>query len=87
VLVYDLGAERAQVSARVADANGVPVAGGELSITAWRRGEGQGPGRLEGSFAATGLPPGEYQIRVAVTDPDSGATSLSSPARFLVGGG
>jgi VWFA-related protein len=87
VLVYDLATEQAQVSARVADAQGAPVAGGELRITAWRRGEDEGPGRLEGSFTAIGLAPGEYQLRVAVTDPTSGATSLSSPARFLVGGG
>jgi len=83
VLVSDLAAEQAQVRAKVLDAAGREVAGGKLRIAAWRRGAAGALGRLEGSFATAGLPPGEYVLRVTVTDPRSGVAQ-SSTAAFAV---
>jgi VWFA-related protein len=85
LLIYNLGAEQAQVRATVLGAAGQAVAGGKLSISAWRRGEGGAPGEMQGSFATAGLPPGEYLLRVTVTDPASGAAHTSS-APFVVAG-
>ncbi len=83
VLVSNLAAEQAQVRAKVLDAAGREVAGGKLRIAAWRRGAAGALGRMEGSFATAGLPPGEYVLRVTVTDPASGAAQ-SSTAAFVV---
>ncbi len=86
LLVYNLGGEQAQVRATVLDAQGRPVAGGKLSISGWQRGEDGTPGRMRGSFTAAGLAPGEYLLRVTVSDPASGAAH-SSAAPFVVGAG
>jgi VWFA-related protein len=85
LLVYNLGGEQAQVRATVLDAGGHPVAGGKLSIRAFRRGTGGEPGELEGSFSTAGLAPGDYLLRVTVTDPSNG-TAHSSSTPFAVGG-
>lgn len=84
LLVYNLAAEQAQVRSTVLDATGRPVAGGKLSISAWRRGDGGAPGQMQGSFTSAGLAPGEYLLRVTITDPESGAAHTSS-APFMVG--
>ncbi len=86
LLVYNLTAEQSEVRAAVLDAGGHAVPGGKLSISGWQRGEGGAPGQMRGSFATGGLPPGEYLLRVTVTDPASGAAH-SSAAPFVVAGG
>ncbi len=84
LVVYNLGAEVAQVRASVLDAAGRPVTGGKLTVRAFHRGEGTAPGTMEGSFSTAGLAPGEYRLRVTVVNPAGGASHTSSTP-FVVG--
>jgi hypothetical protein len=86
LLAYNLGSgdvvARAEVL-RAADRQ--PAAGGAFRLLDRQRGEGGAPDRLLGVFTSAGLPPGEYLLRVTVTDRASGATHSSATA-FAVGG-
>ncbi|MGH9361157.1 MAG: hypothetical protein ACRD2T_04515, partial [Thermoanaerobaculia bacterium] len=85
LLAYNLGGDvvaRAEVL-RAADRQ--PAAGGGFRLVERQRGEGGGPDRLVGVFTAAGLAPGEYLLRVTLTDRATGA-SRSSATPFVVGG-
>jgi hypothetical protein len=86
LVVYNFAGDEAQVRASVVDAAGRAVPGGKLSIRAFRRGADATPGVLDGRFSAAGLSPGEYRLRVTVTDPAGGASQTSSTP-FVVGAG
>jgi len=66
-------------------ADGQPVQGGALQLTERQRGGGRGPDRLVGTFTPAGLAPGEYLLRITVTDGASGAAQSSS-IPFVVSG-
>ena len=84
VMAYNLGNGDIRAEAGVLRADGQPIAGGALELTERQRGGGRGPDRLVGTFTPSGLPPGEYLLRVTVTDGSSGATQSSS-IPFVVG--
>jgi hypothetical protein len=65
--------------------DGKPAPGGGFRLLDRQRGEGGAPDRLVGVLTARGLPPGEYLLRVTVTDRASGATH-SSATPFVVRG-
>lgn len=83
VMAYNLGNGDVRAEAGVLRADGQPVEGGALQLTERQRGGGRGPDRLVGTFTPSGLAPGEYLLRVTVTD-GSGATQSSS-IPFVVG--
>ena len=84
VMAYNLGNGDVRAEAGVLRADGQPIAGGALQVTERQRGGGRGPDRLVGTFTPSGLPPGEYLLRVTVTDGASG-TAQSSSIPFVVG--
>jgi VWFA-related protein len=83
VMAYNLGNGDVRAEAGVLRADGQPVEGGALEVTERQRGGGRAPDRLVGTFTPSGLAPGEYLLRVTVTD-GSGATQSSS-IPFVVG--
>ena len=86
LLAYDLGSGEVVAHAEVLRAaDRQPAAGGGFRLLERQRGEGGAPDRLVGVFTAAGLPPGEYVLRVTVTDRASGA-ARSSAAPFVVEG-
>ena len=84
VMAYNLGNGDVRAEAGVLRADGQPVQGGALEVTERQRGGGRAPDRLVGTFTPSGLPPGEYLLRVTVTDGASGAAQ-SSTIPFVVG--
>ncbi|HEX9670872.1 MAG TPA: VWA domain-containing protein [Thermoanaerobaculia bacterium] len=86
LLAYNLGSGEVVARAEVLRAaDRQPAAGGGFRLLDRQRGEGGAPDRLLGVFTSAGLPPGEYLLRVTVTDRASGATHSSATA-FAVGG-
>ncbi len=85
VMAYNLGAGDVRAEAGVLSADGQPVQGGALQLTERQRGGGRTPDRLVGTFTPAGLAPGEYLLRVTVTDAGGAAQSSSIP--FVIGGG
>ena len=86
LLAYNLGSGDVVARAEVLRAGDrQPAAGGAFRLLDRQRGEGGAPDRLVGVLTARGLPPGEYLLRVTVTDRASGATH-SSASPFVVNG-
>jgi len=86
LLAYNLGGGDVVARAEVLRAGDQkPASGGAFRLLDRQRGEGGAPDRLVGVLTARGLPPGEYLLRVTVTDRASGATH-SSAAPFVVRG-
>jgi VWFA-related protein len=86
LLAYDLGSGEVVARAEVLRAaDRQPAAGGGFRLLERQRGEAGAPDRLVGVFTPAGLPPGEYVLRVTVTDQASGA-ARSSAAPFVVEG-
>ena len=86
LLAYDLGSGEVVAHAEVLRAaDRQPAAGGGFRLLERQRGEGGAPDRLVGVFTPAGLPPGEYVLRVTVTDRASGAARTSA-APFVVEG-
>ncbi|HEX5758041.1 MAG TPA: VWA domain-containing protein [Thermoanaerobaculia bacterium] len=86
LLAYNLGTGEVVASAEVLRAGDrQPATGGGFRLVDRQRGEGGAPDRLVGVFTVAGLPPGEYLLRVTLTDGGSGATH-SSATSFVVGG-
>ncbi|HEX5758043.1 MAG TPA: VWA domain-containing protein [Thermoanaerobaculia bacterium] len=84
VMAYNLGNGDVRAEAGVLRADGQPVQGGALQLTERQRGGGRAPDRLVGTFTPSGLAPGEYLLRVTVTDGASGAAQTST-IPFVVG--
>ncbi|HEX4959244.1 MAG TPA: VWA domain-containing protein [Thermoanaerobaculia bacterium] len=80
---YNLAAGELKAEAKVLSADGKEVAGGDFKLSGH---EGAGPAalRLTASFRPPSLPPGDYQLRVTVTD--GAGKAQTSMARFAVGG-
>jgi hypothetical protein len=79
----------AGLRALVFDENGFPVPGGIavrlLGVTPGGEGpDGAGVGQVALGFKPTGLPPGDYELRL-VTQGEDGSTQSSPPAPFRVG--
>jgi VWFA-related protein len=85
LLAYNLGSAAVARAEVLRATDGRPAAGGGFRLVDRQRGEGGAPDRLVGVLTAHGLPPGEYLLRVTVTDRASGATHSSS-APFVVKG-
>ncbi|HVF60455.1 MAG TPA: VWA domain-containing protein [Thermoanaerobaculia bacterium] len=86
LLAYNLGSGDVVARAEVLRAGDrQPAGGGGFRLLDRQRGEGGAPDRLVGVLTARGLPPGEYLLRVTVTDRASGATH-SSGSPFVVKG-
>ncbi len=85
LLAYNLGSAAVARAEVLRAGDGKPAAGGGFRLLDRQRGEGGAPDRLVGVLTARGLPPGEYLLRVTVTDRASGATH-SSAASFVVKG-
>ncbi|HEX5758042.1 MAG TPA: VWA domain-containing protein [Thermoanaerobaculia bacterium] len=86
LLAYNLGSGEWVARAEVLHAGDRgPAAGGGFRLVERQPGEGGAPDRLVGIFDPAGLTPGEYVLRVTLTDRASGA-SHSSVAAFVVGG-
>ncbi len=84
VMAYNLGSGEVRAEAGVLGADGQPVAGGALQLTGRESGGGRAPDRLVGTFTPSGLRPGEYLLRVTVTD--AGGAAQTSTIPFVVGG-
>ena len=80
---YNLGAGDLKAEARVLAADGKEVPGGDFKLGG-RDGAGGGPVRLVASFRPPALPPGDYRLRVTLTD--GAGKAQTSMARFAVGG-
>ena len=86
LLASDLGSGEVVAQAEVLRAaDRQPAAGGGFRLLERQRGEAGAPDRLVGVFTPAGLPPGEYVLRVTVTDRASGAARTSA-APFVVEG-
>ena len=86
LLAYDLGSGEVVAQAEVLRAGDrQPAVGGGFRLLERQRGAAGAPDRLVGVFTPAGLPPGEYVLRVTVTDQASGA-ARSSAAPFVVEG-
>ncbi|HEX3553367.1 MAG TPA: VWA domain-containing protein [Thermoanaerobaculia bacterium] len=80
---YNLGAGELKAEARVLSADGKEVPGGDFKLGG-RDGAGGGPLRVVASFRPPALPPGDYRLRVTLTD--GAGKAQTSIARFAVGG-
>ncbi|MFL6194550.1 MAG: VWA domain-containing protein [Thermoanaerobaculia bacterium] len=80
---YNLGAGDWKAEARVLGADGKEVPGGALKLGE-KDGSGGGPVRMTATFRPPELPPGDYTLRVTLTD--GAGHSETSSARFAIGG-
>lgn len=80
---YNLGAGELTLQATLTDAAGVTVAGGALGLRERTVTGIPGLDKLVAAFRPTGLEPGDYTLRVAVTDQANQATSNSIPLKVL----
>ncbi|MEA2603051.1 MAG: hypothetical protein QOF89_4043 [Acidobacteriota bacterium] len=81
---YNLGAGDLKAEAHVLAADGKEVPGGDFKLGG-RDGAGAGPLRMAASFNPPALQPGDYTLRVTLTD--SAGKAQTSTAHFAVGGG
>lgn len=81
---YNLGAGDWKAEARVFSADGKEVPGATLQVVDKEAGSGARPTRMLASFRPPNLPPGEYELRVTLTD--AAGKSETSTSRFSVGG-
>src|SRR5947209_7874275 len=83
---YNLGAVDLKAEARVLSADGKEVPGGDFKLGGrdGGAGAGAGPVRLVASFRPPALPPGDYRLRVTLTD--AAGKAQTSLASFAVGG-
>jgi VWFA-related protein len=83
LVAYNLGAGSPGVEGEVVTADGRPVAGGRLTGGRLTGGERTATGaagidKLVATFRPAGLPPGDYTLRVRVTDPATGVPEVSA---------
>ncbi|HEX9944322.1 MAG TPA: VWA domain-containing protein [Thermoanaerobaculia bacterium] len=81
---YNLGAGDWKAEAKVLSADGRELPGGALQLVDKEAGGGARPTRMVATFRPPSLQPGEYVLRVTLTD-GAGKTETST-ARFAVGG-
>lgn len=81
---YNLGAGDWKAEARVFSADGKEVPGASLQVVDKEAGSGARPSRMVASFRPPSLPPGEYELRVTLTD--GAGKSETTSSRFSVGG-
>jgi hypothetical protein len=79
---YNLGAADWKAEAKVLSADGKEVSGGALQLMEKEAGAGPRPTRMVAAFRPPNLPPGDYQLRLILTD-GAGKTQTST-ARFAV---
>ena len=80
---YNLAAGELKADVKVLSADGKEVGNGDINFKLGGR-EGSGsPVRMAASFRPPSLPPGDYQLRVTLTD--GAGKAQSSMARFAVG--
>ncbi len=80
---YNLGAGDLKAEAHVLAADGKEVTGGDFKLGG-RDGAGAGPLRVNASFRPPALQPGDYVLRVTLTD--GAGKAQTSTAHFAVGG-
>jgi VWFA-related protein len=80
---YNLGAGDVQVRAQIFGADGKEVAPGELKVLGRENAAGGGPDRLQATFRAPALQPGQYTLQVTLS---AGGQADTSTARFVVKG-
>ncbi|HEV2845188.1 MAG TPA: VWA domain-containing protein, partial [Thermoanaerobaculia bacterium] len=81
---YNLGAGDWKAEAKVFSADGKEVPGATLQMVDKEAGSGARPTRMVASFRPPNLPPGQYELRVTLTD--SAGKSQTTTSRFSVGG-
>ncbi|MES1242047.1 MAG: VWA domain-containing protein [Acidobacteriota bacterium] len=74
---YNLAPGNVQVRSEVLSADGREVGAGELQVL--EREPGGGTDRLKGTFRPPALEPGEYLLRVTLTDADGGSGTSTTP--------
>jgi VWFA-related protein len=80
---YNLGSGDVQVRTQIFGADGKEVAPGEMKVVGRESSPGGGPDRLQATFKAPALQPGEYTLRVTLS---AGGQADTSTARFVVKG-
>jgi VWFA-related protein len=80
---YNLGSGDVQVRAQIFGADGKEVAPGEMKVLGRESSPGGGPDRLQATFRAPALQPGQYTLRVTLS---AGGQADTSTARFVVKG-
>ncbi len=80
---YNLAAGDLQARAQILDADGKDAGPGEVKVLG-REGAAGGPQRLQATFKAPALKPGEYTLRVTLSA--GGQAAGTSTARFVVKG-
>jgi hypothetical protein len=80
---YNLGAGDIQVKTQIFGADGKEVAPGEMKVLGRESAAGGGPDRLQATFKAPALQPGQYTLRVTLS---AGGQTDTSTARFMVKG-
>jgi VWFA-related protein len=80
---YNLGTGDLKAEAHVLAADGKEVPGGDFKLGG-RDGAGAGPLRMNASFRPPALQPGDYMLRVTLTD--GAGKAQTSTAHFAVGG-
>ena len=81
---YNLGAGEWKAEAKVFSADGKEVPGAALQMVDKEAGSGANPTRMVASFRPPALPPGQYELRVTLTD--GAGKSQTASSRFSVGG-
>ncbi|HEX9944323.1 MAG TPA: VWA domain-containing protein [Thermoanaerobaculia bacterium] len=80
---YNLGTGEWKAEARVLSVDGRELPGGEIRLVEKEAAAGPGPVRMLATFRPPDLGPGEYVLRVTLTD--GAGTSRTSVASFVVG--
>jgi VWFA-related protein len=80
---YNLGAGDVQVRTQIFGADGKEVAPGEMKVLGRENAARGGPDRLQATFKAPSLQPGQYTLQVTLS---AGGQTDTSTARFVVKG-
>ncbi|HEY0514697.1 MAG TPA: VWA domain-containing protein [Thermoanaerobaculia bacterium] len=81
---YNLGAGEWKAEVKVLGADGRELPGGALQVVDREAAKGGNPTRMVANFRPPSLPPGDYTLRVTLTD--GSGKSETSTARFAVAG-
>jgi VWFA-related protein len=84
---YNLAAGQWKAEAKVLSAEGQEVGSGGLKLLAADPGVAGGAARAEGSFKTPDLPPGQYWLKVTLTDANGGSGSSVSSFAVVAAGG